>query len=50
MARHVLVPRVHHEQLVKAAVDGETITVLVDLQPKDAFLMLCVMRNVEYAD
>jgi|TARA_B100001142_G_scaffold288342_1_gene304436 micrococcal nuclease len=50
VARHVLVPRVHHEQLVKAAVDGETITVLVDLQPKDAFLMLGVMRNVEYAD
>lgn len=47
-ARHVMVPRVHHDEIVKAATTGATITVLVDLQPKDPFLILGVMRNVAY--
>ena len=47
-ARHVLVPRIHHDQLVEAATQRNTVTVFVDLQPKDPFLALGVMRNVMY--
>ena len=43
-----MVPRVHHDEIVKAAATGATITVLVDLQPKDPFLILGIMRNVAY--
>ena len=50
VARHVLVPRVHHDDIVKAAVDGATVTVFVDLQPKDPFMILGIMKNVEYLD
>lgn len=48
VARHVMVPRIHHDEIVRAASTGATITVLVDLQPKDPFLILGVMRNVSY--
>lgn len=47
-ALHVLVPRVDHDDLVRAATAGATVTVLVDLQPKDPFLILGIMRNVAY--
>ena len=43
-------PRVHHDDIVKAAVDGATVTVFVDLQPKDPFMILGIMKNVEYLD
>ena len=45
-----MVPRVHHDEIVKAAATGATITVLVDLQPKDPFLILGIMRNVAYGE
>ena len=49
VARHVLVPRVHHDELLEAASRGATVTVFVDLQPKDPFMILGIMRNVSYA-
>lgn len=48
VATHVMVPKVNHDELVRAAVNGATITVLVDLQPKDPYLILGIMRNVSY--
>jgi len=49
VARHVLVPRVHHDDIVQAALNGSTITVFVDLQPKDPpEEILGIMRNVAY--
>jgi micrococcal nuclease len=50
VARHVLVPRVHRDELVAAAKNGDNVTVFVDLQPKDPFLHMGVMRNVLYTD
>ena len=49
VARHVLVPRVHHDDLLEAASKRGVVTVFVDLQPKDPFLILGIMRNVSYA-
>jgi micrococcal nuclease len=49
VARRVLVPRVHHDALLEAASEGSVVTVFVDLQPKDPFLILGIMRNVSYA-
>lgn len=48
-ASHVLVPRVHHVELMQAAHDRTEVTVLVDLQPKDPQLVEGIWKNVHYA-
>jgi hypothetical protein len=36
--------------ICQALLNGKSITVLVDLQPKDPFLILCIMSNVKYGE
>ena len=48
VARHVFVPRVHKDELIAAANDRKTITVFVDFQPKNPYVDLGIMRDVEY--
>ena len=36
--------------ICQALLNGKSITVLVDLQPKDPFLILCIMSNVKHGE
>ena len=44
----VFVPRVHKDELIAAANDRRTITVFVDFQPKNPYVDLGIMRDVEH--
>ena len=48
VGRHVFIPSVHHDELVAAAHDRKTITVFVDLQPKNPFVDQGIMKDVQY--
>ena len=48
VGRHVFIPSVHHDELVAAAHDRKTITVFVDLQPKNPLVDQGIMKDVMY--
>ena len=48
IGRHVFIPSVHHDELVAAAHDRKTITVFVDLQPKNPLVDQVIMKDVMY--
>ena len=48
VGRHVFIPSVHHDELVAAAHDRKTITVFVDLQPKNPLVDQGIMKDVQY--
>ena len=48
IGRHVFIPSVHHDELVAAAHDRKTITVFVDLQPKNPLVDQGIMKDVQY--